>query len=168
MKKFITLVFIFLLLLTTFSGDLSAKTRKHGVELIIVKKNREIIRGELIAVKPTSILTMEEVADLSIDIIDIKYIKIVSKAELLRSSGIGLILGGVGGALIGKARENSTGMSVGVSSVVGGILGELLFGLIGGKAGVVETIYFEGKSPEEIKKAIKKLNSLARIRQKIQ
>lgn len=165
MKKLFAVSIIFSLITIALTGDMFAIERKHGVELIIVKKDGEVVRGELIAVKPTSIVTMEAVADLSIDVKDIKLIKIVSRIEKFRWSGIGFIVGGVGGAMIGAAGENPTGVSIGALSVCSGILG-LLAGVIGANAGVVETIQIEGKSPEEIGEALQKLNRLARLPRK--
>lgn len=167
MRKIVVSGLVVSFLIISCFGNIQAAPRKHGVELIVVKMDGKVVRGELIAVKPSSILTMEDSSDEAIDIKDIKLIKVVSKEELLRGKGIGFIIGSVSGALLGAASGSSGGTVIGATSVFGGIIGEFVLGLIGTNAGVVETIQIEGKSPEEVKEALGKLNRLARIPQKI-
>jgi hypothetical protein len=64
------------------SGNLYAK--KRGAELIIIKTNGQQIRGELITVKKDSLLLLDSGigADVSVDIDDIKVIKIMKVSEV--------------------------------------------------------------------------------------
>ncbi|MFQ6070476.1 MAG: hypothetical protein ACE5LC_08115 [Candidatus Aminicenantales bacterium] len=162
MKKLASFVIAFSFLIAAFSPDLWAGG-KHGAMLIIVKKDGEVVRGELIAVKPTSVVAMEEVSEVSIDVKDIRLIKVVSVEELLRGTGIGFLLGSIGGALAAAAGEKATAATVGAGAAFFGAMGELVVGLLANQAGVVETFYLEGKSPQEIEEVMKKLNRLARV-----
>jgi hypothetical protein len=94
MKKFTALFLVFSLI--SLYGNLIAK-EKHGAELIVVKKDGQELRGELITVKKDSILLMGYVSayDVTIKIDDIKVIKIKKKSSFEK--------GFLGGALAGAA-----------------------------------------------------------------
>ena len=74
MKRSIAFLLIFSVLI--LSGNLHAE--KKGVELIVKKKDGQQVRGELIAVKKSSLLLKESEkgADKSVDITDISVIEI--------------------------------------------------------------------------------------------
>lgn len=95
MKKTIALFRIFSLF--TLSGNLYAKERR-GVELVIEKKDGQQIKGELIAIKESSLLLMdsETGADVSVDVGNISTVKIVKKSKALKGAGIEfLTFGGI-------------------------------------------------------------------------
>ena len=114
-----------------------AKKQKHGIKLIVQKRDGQEIRGGLIAVKHNSLLLLEfeSAAEVSIEIIDIKVIKVIKKSLL-----------------------------------------EILVAIVGISEGVwldkdsrailrrYKTIQIEGKTPEEIEKVIKKLQSKIRVK----
>ena len=165
-KKFLSLFLIFSLIM--ISVNLYAKERR-GAKLIIQKKDGQQVRGELIAVKQNSLLLLdsETGADVSVDIKDIKVIKIRKKSM----AGNGFLLGGSVGALIGLAayREPTGGMFTidlgpGPTALGGGIVGGLIGLVIGLVAGKDKTIQIEGMSDSEIKEALEKLRKKARIR----
>jgi hypothetical protein len=112
-----------------------AKKQKHRTKLIVQKRDGQEIRGELIAVKPNSLLLLEfeSAAEVSIEIIDIKVIKVIKKSLLAILVTI-----------------------VGISE---GILPTKDSGAI---PRMYKTIQIEGKTPEEIEKVIKKLQSKIR------
>jgi hypothetical protein len=112
-----------------------AKKQKHGTKLIIQKRDGQEIRGELIAVKHNSLLLLEfeSAAEVSINIIDIKVIKVIKKSLLAILVGILGILEGV-----------------------------WFFKDSGAIQRRYTTIQIEGKTPEEIEKVIKKLQSKIR------
>jgi hypothetical protein len=163
-KKFIPLFLVFSIM--TLSGNLFAKERR-GAILIITKKNGQQIGGELITVKKDALLLFTGV-DISIDIKDIKVIRIIKKSEV----GIGFLLGGSGGALIGFAvYREPTGTSIGGidpgrgftalgCGIVGGLIG-LVIGLV---AGTDKTIQIEGITDTQIQETLEKLRKKARIR----
>ena len=114
-----------------------AKKQKHGTKLIVQKRDGQEIRGELIAVKHNSLLLLEfeSAAEVSIEIIDIKVIKVIKKSLL---AILVVILGISEGAWFAKdpcAIPRT-----------------------------YKTIQIEGKTPEEIEKVIKKLQSKIRVK----
>ena len=152
--------------------------RKLGVELWIQKKDEKLIRGELIAVKQTSLLLQESklAKDVSIDIKEVKIITIENgKSKFWMGAGIGFLIGGGIGALIGFSQEGgSIGFTGGYISSEEKALGWGIFlglagGIIGGIFGATEAkkykeIQIEGMSQNEIEKILKKLRNKARIR----
>ena len=73
-KKSIALFLVFSLF--ALSGSLYAKERR-GAELIVTKKNGQLIGGELITVKPNSLLLLDAVGkDVSVDIADIRLLEL--------------------------------------------------------------------------------------------
>ncbi len=167
MKKFTALLLIFSLVM--LSANLYAKERR-GAKLIITKKDGQQIRGELITVKPNSLLLLDtEGKDESIDIADIRIITIVKKSKVGKGALYGLLIGGVIGALDG-IREGkdafifSSSELAAMGALVFGLLGALLGAGIGAVVGTDKTIQIEGMSELEIKEAMDKLRKKARIR----
>jgi hypothetical protein len=80
-KKFIALFLVFSLMM--LSVNLSAKERR-GAKLIVIKNDGQLIEGEIITVKPNSLLLLDSGtgADVSVDIDDIKVIKIMNVSEV--------------------------------------------------------------------------------------
>lgn len=174
MKRIIALFIAFSLMI--LSGNLMAKERR-GAEIKIYKTKPQMegtpwetphIRGELIAVKKSSLLLLDsEGADVSVDIKDIKFIKIAKKSKAI----LGLLLGGTMGALIGRVtytKPKNTGwftfdFGPGTNTAVGGILGGLIGLRIAADVGSGETIQTEGKSDSEIRWVLEKLRSKARV-----
>jgi hypothetical protein len=114
-----------------------AKKQKHGTKLIVQKRDGQEIRGELIAVKNNSLLLLEfeSAAEVSIGIIDIKVIKVIKKSLLA-------ILVVILGISEGDWFANDP------------------FAI----PKTYKTIQIEGKTPEEIEKVIKKLQSKIRVK----
>jgi len=161
MKKFIALFLVFSLL--ALSSNLIAKERR-GATLIIQKKDYKQVSGELIAVKENSLLLKEKEsgADVSIDIADIRIIRIV------RGFGSGFRLGaGLGaGMVLLSAAEGSLEGGTSIANVsIKGLVWSLLFGLIGGGISSADkTVQIEGKSDSEIQEILEKLRKKARVR----
>ena len=164
-----TLISLFLISsLLTLSANLYAK-EKRGAKLIITKLDGQLIEGELIAVKKNSLLLLlGSVVDMSVDIKDIRVIKIRKKSR----AGTGFLVGGSVGALIGLAfykKPRPTGwftfdFGPGVNALGGGIVGGLIGLVIGVAVGKDNTIQLEGMTDSEIKEALEKLRKKARIR----
>ncbi len=172
-KKFISLLLFFSLMM--LSVNLYAKERR-GAELIITKKDGQQIQGELITVKPNSLLLLDSGtgADESVDIKDIVVITIVKKSKALVGATFGAFAGGGIGAvvvpLIGKpapvifssmAAEKKTILE---GLFLGFIIGAVCGGLIGADEGTDKKILIEGMSDLEIKEAMDKLRKKARVR----
>jgi len=104
-KKLISLFLVFSLIeiscttitLPTKERRFKERDTKRGAEFIIQKKDGQQIKGELIAVKPNSLLLLNtEGKDVSINIEDIKIIKVVEKPKVTRYLLMGAIWGPVG------------------------------------------------------------------------
>ncbi len=166
-KKFIALFLVSSVL--ALSANLYAKERR-GAILIITKKDGEQIQGELIAVKKDSLLLFIGVG-VSVDISEIKVIKIVKKSKVLQGIGLGLLIGGGGGGLLALgfgSRDFMGGSTALEDAAVGGIffgaIGLLVGGTLGFASGIDKTTLIEGKSPRWMEFYLKKLRKKARIR----
>ena len=172
-KKFIALFFVFSLMM--LSVNLYAKERR-GAKLIVIKKNRQLIEGELITVKANSLLLLDSGtgADVSVDIKDIVVITIVKKSKTLVGATYGALAGGGTGAIVGTligkpAPIILSSMGAEESTILGGIffgfiIGAVCGGLIGAYAGADKKILLEGMTDLEIREALDKLRKKARIR----
>ena len=152
----------------------SSKERKHGANLIITKKDGQGIAGELITVKPNSLLLLSITGrDMSVDIADIKVIRVVKKSKALGVGIAGFLVGAGLGALVGYLslyeflegyNPKRDGSKVVQGAMIGGCIGTIPGVLLGGVAGRDKKIQIEGMSDLEIKEAMDKLRKKARIR----
>jgi hypothetical protein len=173
MRKFIAL-FLVLSLATincaTFRTR-GGKREKPGAKLIVTKKDFQQVEGELITVKPNSLLLLNtEGKDVSVDIADINIIKIVNKSKFWAGAGIGFLTGAGVGAIVGLVADKVIDLEDYIwgpkdSALLGGGIGGLLGALVGAKIGSdSKTIQIEGMNDSEIKEALDKLRKKARIR----
>jgi hypothetical protein len=173
-KKLLSLFLVFSLVL--LSVNLYAKERR-GAKLIITKKNGFQTEGELITVKPNSLLLLNtEGRDISVGIADIRVIKIVKKSQAWVGALSGFLMGGALGASLGisyaekeKSKPYFMAGYMADWAILGyglglGAIGALLGGLIGASVGTDKTIQIEGMSDSEIREALNKLRKKARIR----
>lgn len=155
-----------------------AKEKKHGAELEILAKYGSFIKGELLAVKGTKLILMESgsKSEVDKDISEVRSIKIVNKSKFLKGAGYGLLIGGGSGFLLGILSGDDppdvfmpmTALQKAfLGGAVFGILGAPIGGLFGAMKGKDESINLEGRSAEEIKLILKKLNKKARIPQEL-
>jgi hypothetical protein len=167
MKKFVSLLLVFSILL--LSGNVFANA-KRGAELIVVKKDGQELRGELIVVKESSLLLLGYVsaADVSIDICDIRVIRIKGRSKFIQGLAIGGLVGGAGGVVFTAVLADELEPNIlayllfaGLYAAAGGLLG----GIVGAAAGTGErTIQIEGKSDSEIQRILGDLRKKARVR----
>jgi len=148
---------------------------KHGAELIIQKKDSQEIIGELIAVKKDTLLLLEyeTAADVSVDVKDIKIIKIIKKSKFWKGARTGALIGGVSGVLYiviaaEAPYEDGVVFLYAIWGLMFGAIGAGIGSLIGGIVGAAvitdDTIQIEGMTELEIKEALDKLRKKARIR----
>jgi len=169
-KKFISLFLVFSLV--TLSANLYAKERR-GAKLIITKKDGQLIEGELITVKPNSLLLLNtEGKDVSVDIEEIKVIRVVKKSKAMKGSLIGVLIGGGVGALVAllifpKVDRDETGIGHTFTFIFGGIgvlIGAGIGTLAGRRAGKDKTFRIGEMIDSEIQETMDKLRKKARVR----
>ena len=165
-KKFISLFLVISLMM--LSANLYAKERR-GAKLIITETDGQQIEGELITVKPNSLLLLDaEGKDESIDIAEIKVIRVVKKSRAGKGALYGLLVAG-GLSLIaiipniGRGRDPFVTFYEGIATLFGGP-GVLIGAIIGAAAGKDKTIQIEGMTDPEIREAMDYLRKKARIR----
>ena len=181
-KKLLSLFLVFSLLAincATFKRlkEKREKGKKHGALLIIQKIDGQQVRGELIAVKKDSLLLLEyeTASDVSVDVKDIKVIRIVKKSKFWKGARTGALIGAVSGVLylIKEAEpvfENGEGMIYLyaiwglICGSAGALIGTLIGGIVGAAVITDDTIQIEGMSDLEIREALDKLRKKARIR----
>jgi hypothetical protein len=170
MKKSVALFGVFLL--ATIIPNLAAKER-HGADTVIVKKNAQVVRGELIAVKDHSILVLNSVtkSDISVEISDMVSlsVKFAKKSNPWGAGMIGFVVGGALGAFVGHELGKSDGSFIDFSPVFaswGGAIGGIV-GFGGGYLSATkkrqEVYNFQGKSPEETLTILARLRTYARV-----
>jgi len=160
------LVSVVILSLLTFSGSLAAKERR-GAEVKILKKDRMVLKGELIAVKPASLLLMDSQsgADLSVDIEDINTITIIKKSRAKSGLLIGFGAGLAAGTAIAKSGPRDSFM-FSDQEILGMMVwsGLTLCGLIAGIImGTDQTFQPPAMTSKETEAVLKKLRTQARI-----
>lgn len=142
---------------------------KRGAELIVNMKDGQSVRGELITVKENSILLLSESgADVSVDIQDIKVIRVVKKSKALQGAGYGFLISAASFSALAWATDEEyftdpEGGGPLVLALFFGIPGLLLGGAGGAILGIDKTIEIEGKADSEIQEIMEDLRSKARI-----
>ena len=170
-KKFVSLFLVFSLLM--LSVNLYAKERR-GAELLIIKKDGKQIEGELITVKPNSLLLLNtEGKDVSVSVEEILIIRRARKSKFLKGMGIGILVGAGAGAIFGFAQGETHDWFYGtltawdnalIGAISFGFLGLIVGAIAGAVTGKDKTIQIEGKSDLEIQEALDKLRKKARVR----
>ena len=162
------------LLILVLPGALSARERR-GATVVITMKDGQYVSGELVAVKPGSLLLQNlSGIDESVELAGIRTIRI----DRLSKSRTGAITGAVAGTLIsglyaalspsvswvtGHTHMSASGVIL--VAAAGGAAGGLVGLGIGSLAGSDKTIQFEGKFASENRaQALAFLRRHARIR----
>ena len=164
-KKLISVFLVFSLMM--LSVKLYANERR-GARLIITKLDGQQIEGELIAVKTNSLLLVNrDGKEETIDISDIKAIRVVKESRGGRLVLIGLLTGCVGGAVCGCLYQGIPGYKtlyvVGFSYTLG-ILGMIVGGYAGEIKGTDKKIRIQGMTELHIHETLNYLRKKARIR----
>jgi len=159
-------------------GNLWAKSK--GAQLQIVKLDGDVIDGELLQVKENSLLLMTSGSGtgVEININEITKIKIKRKSKFGKGVFKGFLIGGgLGATLILTSRGNSKGEKEGhyninldgsgiatLSALSLAALGSVCGGIVGILSGNYKDLQVNGKSPNEIKMIMKKMNKKARFK----
>jgi hypothetical protein len=121
---------ILVVLLLVIPAGLSAKERR-GADLVVTRLDGSQVGGELIAVKRDSLLLLSYGRDESIDLADVKTVRIVKKSLAGKGTLYGFLAGALSGALwgighqdedvFGKATPLAAGIYVGAIGALGGL-----------------------------------------------
>lgn len=157
-------------------SSLPAKEKSMGADLIIKKKDGQVIKAELLAVKGRDLIMMDHLAlsELIVGIDEVRSIQIVKKSKVLRGMGIGLLAGAGSGALWGFGHGGDTegffrfktGDRVLLGAIGFGFWGAAIGGGFGALAGQDEHIKIEGTPQQEIEAILIKLDQKARSPQR--
>lgn len=143
--------------------------QKKGANVIVTLKGYREASGELIAVKPASILILDHAGkDVSFDLKEIVVVTVFTKAKPGKGAGVGLLVGfGIGyafGAAVSANDQEDFHVDRGMGLIAGGA--GLLIGLVAGAAsGGPRDFDLLGVSQETLKKNLKTLNKYARYKE---
>ncbi len=166
---------VLIVILFVFVPAALANEKKSGQNLSVITKEGLGIKGELLVVKANKLILMDSssLTGVEVAIDEVKHIQIVKKSKFLKGLGTGLLIGGLGGAVIGFLSGDDQGflaMTAGQKALAGalglGLLGAPIGGIWGMIKGLDESIDLTGKSPEEVKLIMNKLRSYARFGEK--
>lgn len=147
------------------SGGLSAKDRT-GADLLITLKDGSKYRGELIAVRPDSLLLLDHRTkkNETAAVADIATVRVVRRSKAWQGFLFGLVPGAAGGAALGAHASAGDNPELGAFAgglVIGGIAG--LVGLAAGFAAGLDTeIAFAGLPEGERIRILARLDRRAR------
>src|SRR4030067_811604 len=158
------LVPVMIFSLFAFSGNLMA-TERHGADLIVYKLDGTQENGELIAVKPASLLLLDDYSgsDISVSTGDINKIKIIKDSQLMMGAGIGALLGIGAGVLTGllfPAYSDGGNFAPYLYGILGGGAGLITGGVLGGLKGKDINIQVRGRSDRETQEILSGFRTL--------
>jgi hypothetical protein len=145
-------------------GGLLAQARR-GADIIVSRRSGGLIEGELIAVKPGSIVVLDlEGKDESIDVSDIGTIRILRRSKAWSGALIGFLPGAIGGAVWGHYASDGDMEELGafIGGLVFGTAGGLLGLVAGAGAGLDAEISLSGMPGPAVNAALARLNRQAR------
>jgi len=157
--ELVAMVLVFLIL--ALPGALSARERR-GANIIVTLKDGHFSAGELIAVKPDSLLLLAG-KDESVDLVGIRSIRIIRKSKALLGTGCGYLASLVATTIYAKIIAADDDMA-GLSGLVFLPAGLGIGLLVGAHAGKDKTIQLDGKSESEVRQALSYLRGKARVR----
>lgn len=136
-KRFVCVLVVAILFVP---AGLSAKDRK-GADIVVTRTNGSQFGGELIAVKPDSLLLLSAGMALSIPLADIREVRIVRKPKALLFAGIGGAAGATVGAFVGIYKGGGDD-----ESGPAALRGAAVYGALGALAGLLTSMAFSGDS----------------------
>ena len=155
-----------ILILTVFCLPASLQARGYrGAALVVTLKNGAQVRGELVAVKPDSLLLLGlDAKDSSVPLGDIATVRIVKRSKAWQGLLYGVVPGTVAGAIFGAtaADDDMAALAAFMCGVVFGAASGLV-GLAAGMAAGMDTeLVLAGLSDAETDEVLDKLNRQAR------
>lgn len=151
--------------LLALSSGLSAKERR-GATLVITKLDGARVRGELIAVKPESLLLLtDRSADASVALADIREVRVIRRSHALLFATIGGAASAIPGALVGLytgGGDDDPGPATTRGAVVYGAAGALVGLLVNSWFSADPRFDVAGARPEAVAKFWERLRSRSR------
>ena len=146
---------------------LSAEERR-GAAVVVTRSGGQIAEGELIAVKPDSLLLLSAGTDLSVPLAEIEAVRIVRKSQARKFALIGGVAGfvGMGAFVLAVAQEDVVDDKAGAALLLGllaGATGALAGSLAGSALGVDSTFAFTGKPEAAIAEYLNGLQAYSRL-----
>jgi hypothetical protein len=154
--------------------DAAAKT-KPGVAIEVVRLDGSEAAGELIAVRPGS-LVIADIASAAFDFIPLAEIRIVRIPKVSKAAGAwsGFQQGAFYGAILGdlSAGREKSSRKRRLRALAGGLAGAAVGSLVGGLKGRTTkkkiVLQIADQPPSELAPILARLNALARIRETLQ
>jgi len=164
--------FIILMTISAVLWPLSLQAaEKRGAQLVVFDKAGGSMEGELIAVKDEALLLKSrEGRDVTLDINEVKAVRLEKKSKLLWGAGLGSALGGMTGAILfndiwyEEHGDLSQGQATLRSGLLFGSVGLFLGGMYGMYAGQDKYYPVAQYQPPELKVFLTKLRKQARVR----
>jgi hypothetical protein len=140
-----------IVLLLVIPGDVTAKERR-GADLVVTRLDGSQVSGELIAIKRDSLLLLSSGRDESIDLADVKTVRIVKKSRAGKGALYGFLVGAVGGALWGSANQDPDVWDDGTALIAGAYVGVIgaLSGLLAGSVLGLDSSYTVAGKPATV------------------
>lgn len=168
-KHFFIALVIFSLMMPL---DLAAKKQKTGAHLFILKEDGQVIEGELLSVKDSSLLLMTSGtnAEATVDITEVQEMRIKRKRNFWKGFLKGGWIGLAGGTVTGFCfcSHEPEGLRYGGCTIASGIIFGIYAALAGGIFNVAarkfKRIPVISKSPGEIETLLKQLREMARFK----
>jgi hypothetical protein len=135
---------------------------KRGSQLVVEKLDRRRVFGELIAVRGHSLLLLSDGGDVSINLHEVKAIKIGRKSKTWLGAAIGFSLG-TGYAIYDLSDEGALLRGYVIWPLVAGGALALVGAGLGSMFGVDKSIQIEGKTEKETKQILEDLRKKARV-----
>jgi len=157
-----------LLLSLSVFGFLAGESR--GTDIEVVKEDGSSIKGELVAVRPTTLI-VRQISSGAFLFLDVAEVTLVNLPKMSRGRALlsGLIQGLFTGVVVGdilSPKGATTGQRwlwwIG-GGLTGGGIGAFLLGRVEVPTGDYETIPFRGRPKAEIDAVLARLRGLARI-----
>ncbi len=139
---------------------LSAKQRR-GAALIVTKLDGALVSGELIAVRPDSLLLLSDSRDLSIPLAEVQIVRIVRRSRIWPYAGIGGAIGLAGVGFLVLSGGNDVDYGTEKTLLAGGI-GALAGTIAGVIKGVDPVFTVTGRPEAEVARYWLKLSAYSR------
>jgi len=152
-----------------FAADAYGKSGR-GATVVVTLKDGVQASGELIHVRPASILILDTSGrDASFDLAEISNIRVFRRSKALEGVFLGLLAGAGSGLLAGRLATRGDGFdeSFGTKLITfygGGFAGLIIGGIAGGAAGRDLDIQIAGVPPPALQASLRKIAKYARIK----